>query len=547
MTTDQITSPALRPVPAHHRPAPLHAERADSGLALRQIWVGGLVVAAATGLLQWLGVAAYHKSQTTGGGLMTAMADIPAMRAVYGLPTAINTLGGFAVWRVELFVTLLGTVWMVLATARVLRGNEETGRLDLVLANPLSLTRATAVSLATIFAVPLLTALVVGSVLQGLGAAAAGSWLYAAGIGLLLATFAAVAAVASQLMPERRRAVGLATGVLLATFVIRMWADGSANGGWARWATPFGWVEQLHAFGGNDLLPLIPLVATPVVLVTAALLMVRHRDAGAGMVRAADTKQASTRLLSRPLAFATRRRIGEVAAWGAGLVVLGILSGGLSQSYVGFPQKEPESYKLLQQLGMGAAITPSGFIAIMDMLYAVVLAGYAIACIHSDYDDETSNRLDLPYSNPVTRTGWAGSTVVTVTGALIALTVVLGLATWAGSAMASAGLSAGDSLAAAANVLPVAILFLSIAMLLHGVRPAWAAGVTGVLAIGLFMVELIGPGMSWPNWLLDLSPFHHLALVPAEPAGWTALVIMFCIAVAAASLGLLSYAHRDLQ
>lgn len=547
MSTDQITSRAPRPVPARHRPPPLHAERADSGLALRQIWVGALVIAAATGLLQWLGVAAYHKSQSSGGGLMTAMADIPAMRAVYGLPTAINTLGGFAVWRVELFVTLFGTVWMVLATARVLRGNEETGRLDLVLANPLSLTRATAVSLATIFTVPLLIALVVGSVLQGLDAAAAGSWLYAAGIGLLLATFVAVAALASQLMPERRRVIGLATGVLLATFVIRMWADGSTNGGWARWATPFGWVEQLHAFGGNDLLPLIPLVATPAVLVTAALLLARHRDTGAGMVRAADTKQASTRLLSRPLAFATRRRIGELAAWGAGLVVLGILSGGLSQSYVGFPQKEPESYKLLQQLGMGAAVTPSGFIAIMDALYAVVLVGYAIACIHGDYDDETSNRLDLPYSNPVTRTGWAGSTVVTVTGALIVLTVVLGLATWAGSAMASAGLSAGDSLAAAANVLPAVILFLGIAMLLHGVRPSWAAGVTGVLAIGLFLVEMIGPGMSWPNWLLDLSPFHHLALVPAEPAGWTALVVMLCIAVAAAALGLFSYAHRDLQ
>jgi len=56
----------------------------------------------------------------------------------------------------------------------VLRGNEETGRLDLVLANPLSLIRATAANLATILAVPLLTALVAGSVLQGLGAAAAG-------------------------------------------------------------------------------------------------------------------------------------------------------------------------------------------------------------------------------------------------------------------------------------------------------------------------------------------------------------------------------------
>lgn len=547
MAVDQASRRPARQAAAHRRPARLHAERADFGLALRQLWLGALVVAAATGLLQWLGTVAYHKSQASGGGLMTAMAGLPAMRAVYGLPTAIGTLGGFAVWRVALFVTLVGTAWIVLATTRVLRGNEEAGRLDLVLANPLSLTRAAAVTLAAVLVVPLLAALVVGAVLQGLGAAAGGSWLYAAGIGLLLATFAAVAAVASQWMPERRRAAGLAMGVLFATFVIRMWADGGANAGWARWATPFGWVEQLHAFGGNDLLPLAPLLATPVILVTVALVMARQRDAGAGMVRAADTRQAGTRLLSSPLALATRRRAGEIAAWGLALVVLGILSGGLSQSYVGFPQSQPEATRLLRQLGLGAAVTPGGFIAIMDMFYAVVLAAYAIACVHGDYDDEVAGRLDLPYSNRVTRTGWAGGTLVTVVAALAVLTVVLGLATWAGSAISGAGLSAGDSLAAAANVAPAALLFLGMAMLLHGVRPSWAAGLTSVLAIGLYMIDLIGPGMSWPNWVLDLSPYHQLALVPAEPAAWTPLVAMACIAAAASVLGLFSYARRDLR
>ncbi len=548
MATDQLTRPAPGPAPAVRRPARLHAERAGFGLAIRQIWFGGLIVLAATGLLMWLGVDAFHKSKTSGGGLMYALADIPAMRAVYGLPTAIHTLGGFAVWRVEVFVTLVGTIWMVLATTRVLRGNEETGRLDLVLAEPISLTRDTVASVAALLTVPLLSVIVVGSVLQGLGAAAAGSWLYAAGLGLLFATFIAVAALASQFMPERRRAIGIAVGVLLATFVIRMWADGSTNAGWARWLTPFGWVENLHAFGSNDLLPLIPLVATPVVLVAVALVLVHQRDTGAGMVRAADTKRdASTRLLSSPLALATRRRMGEVIAWGAGVVVLGIMSGGLSESFVGFPQDQPDAYHTLVKFGLGATVTPGGFIAMMDMIYAVVLAGYAIACIHADYDDETSTRLDLPYSNRVTRTGWAGSTLVTTAAALMALTLVLGLATWAGSAMAGAGLSAGDSLSAAANVLPVVALFLGMAMFLHGILPTWTVGVTGVLAIGLYMVELMGPALDWSKWVLDLSPYHHLALVPAEAPGWTPLIVMLCIAVAGAAVGLFSYAHRDLR
>ncbi len=505
------------------------------------------MIVGSMGFLLWAGTEAFHKSAQQGGSLMAPLADNPAVRAIYGLPTAINTIGGFAVWRVELFVTLLGTVWVALATTRILRGNEETGRLDLVLANPLSLTRATVTSLMSLFTVPVLAALVTGSVLQIAGAQAEGSWLYGVGIGVLVATFLSVATLASQLVPERRRATTLAMAVLFATFVLRMWADGATNAPVARWITPFGWVEQLHAFGTNDLIPLIPLVLAPIILVLLSLLLVSRRDTGAGLVRADDTKTANTRLLSRPLAFSSRRRLAELAGWGVALVVLGLLSGGLAESLVGFQQTQPEAMKLLQQFGMAAAVTPAGFIAIMNVFYAVVLAGYAIACIHADYDDEITNRLDLPYSNRVSRTEWTGSTAATVAVALSLLTFVLGLATWLGSVAANAGLSLGSALSSAANVLPVAILFLGIALLLHGVHPSWTVAVTGVLTIGLYLVDLIGPALSWPTWVVDLSPYHHLALVPAEAPAWEPIGIMLFIALAAGTLGLFSYTRRDLQ
>lgn len=551
MATDLATGPAPAPLPIATGPAPpaepLHAERAATGLALRQIWIGGLVVVTSLGLLLWAGTTAYRKSAEAGGGLMTALASNPAVRAIYGLPTALTTIGGFAVWRVELFVMLLGAVWMTLATTRVVRGDEESGRLDLVLANPLSLTGSTGASLTALLAVPFLAALVVGAVLDGSGAQPAGSWLYGVGIGLLIATFLAVAALASQLVPERRRATGLAVGVVFVTFVLRMWADGSSNAGWARWLTPFGWVEDLHAFGGNDLLPLIPLVLAPGVLMAVAFVVARGRDVGAGVIRADDRKEAGTALLSGPLAFAVRRRIGELGGWGAGVAVLGILSGGLAESLVGFPKAQPEATAMLNRMGMGAAVTPAGFVAIMNVFYAVVLAGYGIASVHGDYEDETTSRLDLPYANRVTRTGWAGSTVLTTVAALAALTAVLGFATWVASAAAHAGLSAGDSFASAANVLAVPILFLGLAVLLHGLRPSWAVSVTGILAVGLYLVDLIGPALSWPTWLVDLSPYHHLALVPAEPAAWTPLAVIFGIGLVAGAAGLAAYARRDLK
>ncbi len=71
--------------------------------------------------------------------------------------------------------------------------------------------------------------------------------------------------------------------------------------------------------------------------------------------------------------------------------------------------------------------------------------------------------------------------------------------------------------------------------------------VTGILAVGLYLVDLIGPALSWPTWLVDLSPYHHLALVPAEPAAWTPLAVILGIGLVAGAAGSVAYARRDLK
>ena len=534
--------------PRHARPAPLHSERAVAGLAVRQIWFGGLLVAAWTGIMLWFGAIGFDKAHKLAGGVsLASLADNPAFRAIYGLPTAVDSLGGFMVWRVQILITVVGALWVTLATSGVLRGNEEAGRFDLMLATPLSLARATSTSLIAVLAAPLLVAVVAASALQAAGAPAGGAWLWGAGLGLMVTTFAALAALTSQVVPERLRAGGLAAAVVLAMLLLRMVADGYKGAGWVRWTTPFGWLENLHAFGGNDLLPLIPLIGAPLVLAGSALWLARRRDTGAGLVRAADTApRAGTRMLTGPLGFLTGRRLRGLIGWALAVAVVGVFSGALADSFTGFVSS-PQYVQELDEFGMGAAVTPRGFLAIMDAILAVVMAGYAVTCVHSDYADEVAARLDMPYSNKVTRTRWAGSSLLTMAAGLVALTVVTALTTWAGSAIAGAGLSAADCFEGAANVLPVAAVFLGFAMLLHGLWPSWTAALVGGLVIVLYMVSLLGPGLSWPKWLVDLSPFHHLALVPAQPPGWAALGVMLGIAAAAAAVGLAGYAHRDLR
>ena len=82
MATDVVPAAARTPAPAHRRPAALHAERADFWLAMRQLWLGAVLVTVSTGVLFWLGKTAFDKTQASaGGGIMLGLADNPAYKA----------------------------------------------------------------------------------------------------------------------------------------------------------------------------------------------------------------------------------------------------------------------------------------------------------------------------------------------------------------------------------------------------------------------------------------------------------------------------------
>ena len=50
---------------------------------------------------------------------------------------ALDDAGGFTVWRTGLPVLVLASVWILLAATRITRGEEDAGRLDLLLAGRL--------------------------------------------------------------------------------------------------------------------------------------------------------------------------------------------------------------------------------------------------------------------------------------------------------------------------------------------------------------------------------------------------------------------------
>ena len=106
--------------------------------------------------------------------------------------------------------------------------------------------------------------------------------------------------------------------------------------------------------------------------------------------------------------------------------------------------------------------------------------------------------------------------------------------------------SLASMIGAGANCLPAALLFGGLAALAFAIVPRATAAVAYGLVAVAFVWQLFGALLGAPQWLLDLSPFQHVGLVPAQSFRAGAAVAMLAIAAAAGVAALWAFRRRDL-
>ncbi|MGZ6545937.1 MAG: hypothetical protein ACXVEI_11535, partial [Actinomycetota bacterium] len=263
-----------------------------------------------------------------------------AFDALYGVGRGLGTLGGFVAWRVSA-LGIVGGIWGLLTATRVLRGEEEAGRWELIVAGALTTAGATGAAFAALAVGFAIVWAAFAATLIGLGLAAGSSTLYATEIVSAAAMFGAVGAVASQLAPIRRRASALAGVALGVALLIRVVADGTGTLGWLRSVTPFGWMENVHPFAGSDVVWFTPIAVSTVVLGAVALRIATARDLGAGALWSGDSGRSSARLLGSGLGFTIRLTAMPTALWTVSVATFGGVLGLLTVDIAHFAGASP--------------------------------------------------------------------------------------------------------------------------------------------------------------------------------------------------------------
>lgn len=471
-----------------------------------------------------------------------SMESNAAFIAMAGPARALNTTGGQVFWQSSAFGAIVAGLMSMFLVGRHTRGEEESGRDELLRATAVGRRASTVAAFANaLIANLLLGVLVAGSlVLYGLEVPDS----VATGLGLTFCGwfFSATALIAAQLVSSTRAAYGLAGVVLAVSYALR--AVGDIGNGVASWLSPIGWYQAMHPFSGLRWWPALLLLAGTAVAGVLAVRLFDRRDYGAGVFAARPGPARAAGSLAGGIGLAWRLQRAPVLSWALGLFAVGAVYGSMGKDVKDLIGDSSATQQMFLQ---GSTDIVEAFYASSMVTLALIACGFAISSTLRPRSEEDDGRLEVVLATALPRTRWLLAHVAMTVGGTVAALLCSGL-----------GLAVGYSLATGTSdqfwdlflpqlqYAPAVLVLSGVARLLYGIAPRLmvAAWLPLVLAS---VVMLFGDLWSIPQAVQDVSPFEHLALVPAQPVDWAAVVGVAAVALALSVAGQIAFRRRDVH
>jgi len=487
----------------------------------------------------------------------------------YNEPIAVDTPGGYVNWRYAPFAGILLSVWALLAASRTLRGEEESGGLDMLLSVPASRARAAVEKVAAIAVALLLDGLLIG-LFTALGASTIPNADYGLGASLLLGLdvtlvaflFAALTLFLSQFTRERGAAAGLAGGILGLSFLLD--GIGRVVGSEAlRRFSPFYYYglskPLVSSYGANPGAMSVLLVGA-LALAAAAIWLFARRDLGApalqltiGGLRVGSSAQQRHVLPARDWTlrsvFArTMRSLATVTFWVTAVITAyGVFATSFTKQVETLTNAYLKDTPFGAILGNGGLGGDADFLALFFSFLVVGPSILALMLATRWATSEENGRLELVFATPQSRTGVLLASFAALTAAVVAVAAVLFAGVWA--TVAGQGLSVdGVKLAGAiAGMAPIALVVGAVGYLLAGWLPArLLTGVLSLLLVGSFFIGLLGSALKLPDWVLQLSVFQQYGNPLIDGLRWANMLVLLAIAAAALVVATWRFTRKDI-
>ena len=479
-------------------------------------------------------------------GLAASAGSNPTFRALYG-PIPGDSTGALFGWRYGATLVVAAAVLSLLIVVRHTRGEEESGRLELVSSGVVGRLAPLTSSLLLVYAMNIVLGLAFGGIVSGAGYEASGAFAYgfmvAAG-GILFGTLAGLTA---QVTESARFANGLAAIVLGVAYMLRALGDSAGDGGptWLSWVSPLGWAGQVRPFAGDRWWVFGLFAAAVVALGGIAYRLNLRRDFGAGLIRPRPGRADAKPGLRSPLALAWRLQRGLFYGWLAAFVFLGLVFGGVANGIDELFKDQPQLVEVLQRLNQGSVFDI--YMTMIMGIIALIVSVYAIQATLRLRSEETNLLAEPVLATGVGRVRWAASHFVFALVGPAVLLLVSGLVMGVtyGAAVGDVGGQIGSAVRSSIVQLPAVWVLSGLALALFGLLPRLVIGAWVALVVFVLLGQ-IGPILQLDQWAMDVSPFSHVPAANGSTFDVVPVIWLVLVSAALAAVGFAAFRRRDL-
>ena len=470
----------------------------------------------------------------------------------------IGTLGGWLQYKYGTFFPLVVSLWSILALSGTLAAEAQRGSMDFLATTGKSRRRIALEKLGG-HVVPLSIALLVTfvsitiagsaySVLPGDEISATSAFAYTVWLGLIALAGGGLAFALGPFV-GRGAAAGIAGFVTFAGFILNGYSSAVPQLAPLANATWWGWTTNHSALAGFYNGPSILLLGAVVVaLLAIGVEAFARRDIG--VTSAVPTPHLPRSLLGLrgPVSRAIAGNLGAALAWGLSIGLFGLVMGGAARGFLDQLQDSPQFMQLLQTIRPGIDYaTAGGFMQLLFVQFGIILAGLAAATFVAGWaSDETSGRLEMVLSTPLSRLRWAlagGAGMLVSVGIFVALA-----AAGIGWGVASSGSDPTTPVTGSLVLGVYAAALGGVGLAVGGVfRTGWAAPAVAILVVVTWFVELLGPLLGLPEVVQQLALTAHYGQPMVGVWDWAGVTASAALALGGIALGAWAFTRRDLR
>ena len=445
---------------------------------------------------------------------------------------AVQTPEGYITFRyMGVILPLLFSFWPILAGSRMVRGEEERGTLDVLLATPQPRVR---ILLEKIFALAI--ALILVALLFALGVVAGETNFHhigfnrglLAGLNLVLLAFffGMVALLVSQFTNSRGAATGIASGVMLITMAFDI-TGREVNGSWVQYLSPFYYYNLnrplIPSFHDTPVAALL-LVGLCVLCIVASLLLFARRDIGRAVFawqrRVASGKQQAVRSLSRAEHEVSTRTVGLNALsmqgwtsfwWLFGILFLSgyllLLTPSIQKPFYGIVQGTPWLQQFFFDTPTSTNAALLGTVIFTFVPPLVIVLAFTLALKWAA--DLENGRMELVFSTPTSRQRVLLERFVATIAVTLLAPVLVWLLILIGARLSNIDVDQGRIAAASFGMFPPAFITISLVYALAGrLRYTPLFFILTLYLVLAFLEESLEGNFQIPTWVMSLSIFH---------------------------------------